>query len=586
MIQKQLLLFFTFLVVLGCGAPKVEKKTNTSPSDGSEITNPPQTNEPPEASPLPEQPPEESEPLPQPELPPEGSNPPAPTEPPNPTPTPTRLPQVVITEPLSKDVLNNKNEFKILGQCQTGATVILTGDSSEQVECFGQTFSFTIAATQSKQHQFQIVQQTSSIDTSDVVNLKWTTDFVAPDKVKILQPSSSSVISNDASLRIEGECEESAKIELTGPQTLSSVCSSQKFNFNLVPTSDGSYDILIKQVDAAGNVSAPTTLSWTRDTVKPVITLLQAPPLLNFKNKGTFEFAVDEAQVQVQCLLNGQILNPCVSPLSLKDLKNGDYVLEIEATDSVGNKSQTLFYRWQQIFYNTVALYHLNDTDTTRDFSFYTSQANLKNNLEVLGAPSFNLSGKFPSSKPYSVSFGIDNILQTPDHSLFSTLDTTISIEGFFRISASPGAEGDYYTLISKTGLAGDHGWSLRLKRTKGNAKHVIEFVCSSDGKILDIAAASSSLTVQNNTWYFYGITWQQGEAKFYFGASSAGLINTVGTIDPKLKLNNSAAPMRLGSEATTGQGQAKWLLGSLDEIKVSQIVRVPTLPKSEFVAD
>ncbi|MCW3016577.1 MAG: OmpA protein, partial [Solirubrobacterales bacterium] len=125
-------------------------------------------------------------------------------------------------------------------------------------------------------------------------------------------------------------------------------CSSPKSYSGL---SQGSHTFRVEAVDAAGNVSAPRSWTWTVDTVdpaRPVFT--QTPP--NPSSTATSTFAWTDSSPDVALYLcskeNGTFL-PCSSPLTyaVQTTSSGQHQFAVMAVDWAGRTSPAASYTWK-----------------------------------------------------------------------------------------------------------------------------------------------------------------------------------------------------------------------------------------------
>ncbi|MEZ4366036.1 MAG: hypothetical protein R2939_07085 [Kofleriaceae bacterium] len=111
---------------------------------------------------------------------------------------------------------------------------------------------------------------------------------------------------------------------------------------------DGSHTVLVRGVDAAGNIDpTPAEFTWTIDSTPPETSVTAAPRAIGNQPTSTFEFGPAEAGTTFMCSLDGAAFEPCTSPLVVGPLADGDHTLVVVATDAAGNVDPTpLTYTW------------------------------------------------------------------------------------------------------------------------------------------------------------------------------------------------------------------------------------------------
>ncbi|MGA8046498.1 MAG: right-handed parallel beta-helix repeat-containing protein [Dermatophilaceae bacterium] len=94
----------------------------------------------------------------------------------------------------------------------------------------------------------------------------------------------------------------------------------------------GEHTVLVRAVDAAGNVDA-TAASWTWEVDgHPAATILSGPDEVTGDVDATFEFTTAEGDATFECWLDGTA-QPCTSPQVYTGLAAGDHVFAVRALD-------------------------------------------------------------------------------------------------------------------------------------------------------------------------------------------------------------------------------------------------------------
>lgn len=133
--------------------------------------------------------------------------------------------------------------------------------------------------------------------------------------------------------------------------TVDGTASSCTSPLNLSSLAEGEHTFAVVAYDDLGNNSVPATWTWTVDTVAPVATLTQKPPVRTTVQQAGFDFGADEANVGWQCTLDGVQLDPglhdCVPGfLDAFTVSEGTHTFTVRAADSAGNWSAPASHTW------------------------------------------------------------------------------------------------------------------------------------------------------------------------------------------------------------------------------------------------
>ncbi|MCA3990396.1 Ig-like domain-containing protein, partial [Vibrio vulnificus] len=225
---------------------------------------------------------------------------------------------------LADDFLTNKGDFTVAGT-EEGATV----------EYFVNGEWTTTAPTPVEGDNTIIVRQTDAAgNTSGSSTLTFTLDTTAPDAPQIsLDIDSGSLaddfLTNKGDFTVTGT-EEGATVEyfVNGEWTTTA------------PTPvEGDNTIIVRQTDAAGNISGSSTLTFTLDTTAPdapQISLdIDSGSLADdfLTNKGDFTVAGTEEGATVEYFVNGEWTTTAPTPVE------GDNTIIVRQTDAAGNTS-------------------------------------------------------------------------------------------------------------------------------------------------------------------------------------------------------------------------------------------------------
>ena len=139
--------------------------------------------------------------------------------------------------------------------------------------------------------------------------------------------------------------------------TTSSVnCSGANWRgYNL---SEGKYELMITATDDAGNV-ATLVHTFEVDLTPPTVTIVRGPPSLSNQVRSTIRFACDEF-CTAECQLSSDVSEG--SPISCNSRSfitpslqnNNNYTLSIIVMDRIGNRAQSVSYKWETDFVSPV----------------------------------------------------------------------------------------------------------------------------------------------------------------------------------------------------------------------------------------
>jgi hypothetical protein len=113
-------------------------------------------------------------------------------------------------------------------------------------------------------------------------------------------------------------------------------CSSP---LSIGPLADGSHTFAVKAIDAAGNASAPASVTWTVDTTAPgAPNITSGPSDPSNTSTPTFTFTGDPGSTFL-CALDGGTLVACTSPYATAPISGGSHTFQVEQVDAAGNTS-------------------------------------------------------------------------------------------------------------------------------------------------------------------------------------------------------------------------------------------------------
>ncbi|UXR65521.1 hypothetical protein EZJ49_04540 [Bdellovibrio bacteriovorus] len=141
-----------------------------------------------------------------------------------------------------------------------------------------------------------------------------------------------------------------ASVECSIDGSVFAACSSP---LNLSSLDDGEHRLQVTAVDDANNRQV-ATITWTVDTVSPVLSVQSTPATLTKENSATFEFTAtdDSTGVALYECEHTSALAPtgsfktCSSLVPLVSLNQDVHTYRIRAKDAAGNISNVISYTW------------------------------------------------------------------------------------------------------------------------------------------------------------------------------------------------------------------------------------------------
>jgi hypothetical protein len=113
---------------------------------------------------------------------------------------------------------------------------------------------------------------------------------------------------------------------------------------------DGNHTIVITHTDAAGNVSAPQTISWTVDTVAPMLSTISGPAQFVQTATAALSWSLNETNqgttTCTQTVGTGTMAGCGASGVSFTGLSEGLHTVTVVHTDLAGTPSTTRTFSW------------------------------------------------------------------------------------------------------------------------------------------------------------------------------------------------------------------------------------------------
>ncbi|MEZ0391664.1 MAG: LamG-like jellyroll fold domain-containing protein [Pseudobdellovibrionaceae bacterium] len=480
---------------------------------------------------------------------------------------------------------HSSGNLSLTGQCESGAQVFLTGDRELNTPCLESAFQFQVTADQDATYQFQIHQKDEAQNTSGSLAFTWVRDSVIPASPTLSAPASSPYLSNSTQLTLSGGCINGMKVVLGGDLSAdeilepagkwNQICANSSFLFSVQKTTDGIFQLNLKQSSLAGLESSATHLQWILDRLAPETNLSQTPTNPNFGNSATFAFASTETG-SFECQVDGAAFTSCSSPLTLSGLSLGSHSVSVRARDEAGNSDLTpANFNWSQSAAKTVALYHLDSANPNLDSGGFAAP---NNNPLTNNGTTNNSQGAFSQARSFNGSTQF--LSAAPSASLAQTL-TRMTVEAFVK---TPTLTTSNSVILARMGAKNQMGWEFGIKKLGVNYRLYFEGSLNGTSvtKVDSANLTTSQKTALQTGYTHVAFTWDQGTVKIYFAGQLIGSA-VLGSGAVSL-FDNSNTPLTIG--ATNGQ---RFLSGSIDEIRISQVLRWTsnfTPPSSAYSAD
>jgi uncharacterized protein YegP (UPF0339 family) len=256
-----------------------------------------------------------------------------------------------ITNPTINPHSSNTNALAVIGACETGTTVNLTGDDTKNMVCSLNQYSFNISKASDGTFNFQISQTDLAGNTSPSTSLQWTKNTSIPPLLTISNHNSP-YTSNENILTLTGGCETGNTISVSGDATTSAVCAANSYTVTIPKATDGNYTFNLKQTNSGGNSSPSISFNWKRDTVPPTAPQFTNPASSPHSSSEASLLLAGNCEVAAALTLGGDSLQTgtCANDgtFSFTVNKNSDatYNFTLTQTDAAGNASPTSAMQW------------------------------------------------------------------------------------------------------------------------------------------------------------------------------------------------------------------------------------------------
>ncbi|MGA0068209.1 MAG: Ig-like domain-containing protein, partial [Miltoncostaeaceae bacterium] len=241
---------------------------------------------------------------------------------------------------------------------ETTATFTFTGDPDVTFECRVDagawatcTSPYTTAVLAEGIHSFATRQVDRAGNTGPVDTTTWAIDTTAPDEVGVSGIPSSPTTATTASMTLTTESgstlacliDDATDAELcpaSPPDPLPAAGEPVPYALDLTGLGNGDHQVVVWQVDAAGNQSTRRAIRWTIDLTPPAYppAVTSRPARYTASRSAQIAFT-GEPGTAAQCSVDGAAFASCTSPLSLTGLADGNHTFRARSADALGNVS-------------------------------------------------------------------------------------------------------------------------------------------------------------------------------------------------------------------------------------------------------
>ena len=243
----------------------------------------------------------------------------------------------------------SSTDLTLAGGCESGSTIALSGDSTQNVVCGSTGFSFNVVKADGT-YNFSLKATDIAGNESAAVTLSWNKNGAAPAVPTIASPSMNPVYTNGSTLAVSGTCVTGNNVDLTGDDTQNVSCVGNAYSFAINKSVDGTYNFGITQTSPNGITSGPAGFQWVRDTVAPTVPTIASPSQSPFSSSSNLILA-GACETGSSIALSGDSTQSvaCVGgaySFNISKSTDGTYNFSVVAGDLAGNTSAAATQQW------------------------------------------------------------------------------------------------------------------------------------------------------------------------------------------------------------------------------------------------
>ena len=237
---------------------------------------------------------------------------------------------------------------------ETTADIFLTGEPGATIECAVDggawttcTSPLSLTGLGEGAHEVLVRQQSAAIPPvqSAETAIRWLVDLTPPPAPAISGRPANPTTSRSATFNVTTAPDTTLECQLT-PGATWAPCTPPLTFASLV---DGTYTFQTRSIDSAGNISSPTSSTWTVDNVPPTGTAVVAsgPAAQTASSVATFQFSYGADGTGALCSLDGAAFAPCATPVTIPHVDEGSHTFRIKPVDAAGNVGANITtYTW------------------------------------------------------------------------------------------------------------------------------------------------------------------------------------------------------------------------------------------------
>lgn len=263
--------------------------------------------------------------------------------------------EIIITSPLTNPLTSGDSTLSLTGQCETGASVVMTGSHTATTSCAGGTFSINnINQASDGAYNYYLSQIDLATNSSTAVTFTWVRDTTIPATPAITNFADNPHYTNFSPLVVAGSCVASNVVHISeaGVSLANTTCTaSGTYTINIPKGVDGAYTLSVYQIDAVTLIESATyDFQWVYDTQIPAAPVITSPTLSpattssmlviagSCENNATVNLTGDDNQ-SVVCISQG-------FTFSVSQTVDGTYSYAIDQTDLAQNTSGAASQDW------------------------------------------------------------------------------------------------------------------------------------------------------------------------------------------------------------------------------------------------
>ncbi|MBX2989349.1 MAG: hypothetical protein KF802_15785 [Bdellovibrionaceae bacterium] len=244
---------------------------------------------------------------------------------------------------------SNTSSLAYGGACETGLSVVISGDQNASVPCSAGAWTWSANKTTDATYNYTFTQ-TDGAGNSAATSAVWIRDTESPALTWTSPATGTAALTQ---ITATGACETGLNIAITGAGLVgatSQMCAGGSYSQVLYfSASDGAKPITISQTDLAGNLTT-LTKTFYRDETPPAITQTTITSNPKYSNGNNITFGGScETGLPITVIRNASVTEstsvPCTasawSYTVATQTSDGAYTYSFKQTDSVGNSAST-----------------------------------------------------------------------------------------------------------------------------------------------------------------------------------------------------------------------------------------------------